>query len=76
MLSSLGIKLVIYHFTKLMYPRTRQIQILDGINLRMLDRSRMERGILHARQHLSRGVLPRFDAPIQMYRKMTGSEYV
>ena len=30
----------------------------------------------HARQHLSRGVLPRFDAPIQMYRKMTGSEYV
>ena len=28
------------------------------------------------RQHLSRGVLPRFDAPTQMYRKMTGSEYV
>ena len=31
---------------------------------------------LHAQQHLSRGVLPRFDAPIQVYRKMTGSEYV
>ena len=32
--------------------------------------------VTHARQHLSRVVLPRFDAPIQMYRKMTGSEYV
>ena len=32
--------------------------------------------VIRARQHLSRGVLPRFDAPEQMYREMTGSEYV